>query len=271
MDLPGDKIEGMAAGVLDKILNESVPGKLMALVAASLEITESGATAHAPERERKRKLVVESPRVNKPNKTIDFKDEANKGDVVPSEARGKRTQEEAGVSAECVASKEIKTQRKAILSGGCTKRLAPIVESVAEDEEELKSEPKSTVTDKAVKSDKAEVPKHLWNSRVFELESLKRMDRFNDEEKETILDKMQKALHVVWKRKVERNFVEWFHASEHRFDKREDIWLAGLRACVYALRSNWWEWTGGSHIFFWRWPACYKDDSRAEYDAYESR
>jgi hypothetical protein len=30
---------------------------------------------------------------------------------------------------------------------------------------------------------------------------------------------------------------------------------------VYARRSGWWEWLGGSHIFFWRWPSRYKDEA----------
>jgi hypothetical protein len=85
------------------------------------------------------------------------------------------------------------------------------------------------------------------------------LSKLTEDDKETILDKMRKGLHVVWKRKVERDFVEWFHGSEHRYDDREDIWAAGMRACVHARRSDWWDWGGGSTIFFWRWPRQYMD------------
>jgi hypothetical protein len=62
MDLPGDKIEGMSAEVLDKVvLSGSVPGKLMVLVAGSLEITESGESAFEPERDRKQKSETDGP------------------------------------------------------------------------------------------------------------------------------------------------------------------------------------------------------------------
>jgi hypothetical protein len=134
-----------------------------------------------------------------------------------------------------------------------SKRL--LVETVAEDEGDDKVS--STATDKAVKADNAKVPKHLWRDRVFEIAALNHLADKSVEDKELLLDKPRAALLVYWKRKVERDFVEWFHSTEHRYDQREDIWLTGLQASVYARRCDWWEWTGGSRIFFWRWPEKY--------------
>jgi hypothetical protein len=107
----------------------------------------------------------------------------------------------------------------------------------------------STVTSKAVKADDAKVPFHLWNDRVFARPSLKRLESLAKEKKEKALNKLRAGFHVIWKRKVERDFVEWFHSTEHRYDNREDIWRAGLQSCVYARRSDWWEWTGGVKDF----------------------
>jgi hypothetical protein len=70
MDLPGNKIEGINVEVLDKVLNGSVPGKLMALVAASVEITDSGACSKEPHRDQKRKTETEGPPTTKQPKGL---------------------------------------------------------------------------------------------------------------------------------------------------------------------------------------------------------
>jgi hypothetical protein len=262
MDLPGDKIEGMHAEVLNKVLNGSVPGKLMALVAARLEITESGACAKELHRDRKQKTASEESPTKTRTKGSLGAEESCKAQQREIEALLKRIRQDYETRTESGKAKRSRILNTTKSLEKDQKKTAPVVETIVGDDDKVeakgKQEPKSTVTAKAVKSDDAEVPKHLWNSRVFELESLERMNRFNDEEKEVILDKMRRGLHVFWKRKVKRHFIKWFHPTEHCYDGREDIWTAGMRACVYARRSDWWEWKGGSHIFFWRWRANYK-------------
>jgi hypothetical protein len=203
MDLPRDKIVGMSAVLLVKVLTGAVPGKLMALVAVSLEITESGASAEEADRIRKRKADPEYARDRKQVKTLGRDHEEDAVEEASAGARRKRAREPQDAPLECAEAQHNKTLRKSILGGRGPRELSTLVETVEEEEEDTVLHSKSTVTDKAVKADKAKVLKHLWNSRVFELESLKRMDRFNDEEKESILDKMRKALHVVWKQKDE--------------------------------------------------------------------
>jgi hypothetical protein len=265
MDLSGDKIEGMKAEVLDKVLNGSVPGKLMALVAASLEITESGACAREPHRDRKRKKESEESQARKQTKRSLGAEEYDKAQQRENEALLKTIRQDYETPTESGKAKRSRILNMTKNLEKDQKKSAPVVETIVGDNDDVeangKQEPKSTVTAKAVKSDDAKVPKYLWNSRVFELESLERMNRFNDKEKEVILDRMRRGLHVTWKRKVEQDFIEWFHSTEHRYNGREDIWTAGIRACVYARRSDWWEWKGGSHIFFWRWPANYKKEA----------
>jgi hypothetical protein len=122
----------------------------------------------------------------------------------------------------------------------------------------------STVMDKAMKADNAKVPKHLWRDQVFELVALNHLAEESVENKEVLLDKTGAALLVYWKRKVERDFIEWFHSMKQQYDQREDIWLAGLQASVYARHSDWWEWKGGSKIFFWRLPEKYVKEAYEE-------
>jgi hypothetical protein len=90
----------------------------------------------------------------------------------------------------------------------------------------------------------------------------------SDDVKEDILNKIRSGSHMFWKRKVERVFLEWYHGTEHRYDDREDIWRAGMQACVHARRSDWWEWGGGSSIFFWRWPNAYMQEARTGVQPY---
>ena len=55
MDVPGDKIENMNDKLLDRVLDGRAPGKLLAMIASSLQLTQEGGCSMEPERERKRK------------------------------------------------------------------------------------------------------------------------------------------------------------------------------------------------------------------------
>jgi hypothetical protein len=117
--------------------------------------------AHEPDRSRKRKPEAEDPREKKQVKSSDRGREVEANAQIGSSQRVKRTREGAGAPSEGGVAKNNKTQRKAILGGGCDQELAPIVETDEEEGENGKLEPKSTVTVKAVKLDKAKVPRHL--------------------------------------------------------------------------------------------------------------
>jgi hypothetical protein len=122
----------------------------------------------------------------------------------------------------------------------------------------------TTVTDKAVKSDDAQILEHLWNDRVFENPSLSRLNGRTTEAKKSLLDSIRKGGLKYWKDKVERDFLTWFHGAEHRYDERQDLFQAGMKACVYARRCSWWEWLGGSMILFWRWPLNYMKEAKKD-------
>jgi hypothetical protein len=125
----------------------------------------------------------------------------------------------------------------------------------------------STVSSKAVKSNNAGIPEYLWNEEV-----LKKFPHLDAKRKPTDPSKLSKKLHTAlgmlrswllrrWKRKVEIDFIQWFHGSEHVTDPRHDIEARGWKALVHVRRCSWWEWDGGSSILFWRWPVEYFDDS----------
>ena len=37
---------------------------------------------------------------------------------------------------------------------------------------------------------------------------------------------------------------------------------AGLECLGYVAKSNWWEWSGGSRLFFWRWTEEFRKSAR---------
>lgn len=138
-------------------------------------------------------------------------------------------------------------------------------EPVHQEEDNPRSEGKSTVTDKAVKSDDAEIPEHLWNLKV--LEGIPRcQDKYASDPKYrrrflSSVGVLRSWLLTEWKKRVERSFHVWFHGTEHMWDKREDLWKKGEEAIRRAHRASWWKWNGGSSIFFWRWPKPYQKDA----------
>ena len=116
----------------------------------------------------------------------------------------------------------------------------------------------STVSDKAVKADNAEVPSELWDRRLIEgswINDALREETITRARVDHALKGLRKWFLEIWKKRVCRSFVTWAvsmrHASE---EERRAAIEAGALALSYVHRSSWWEWTGGSGVFFWR---CY--------------
>jgi hypothetical protein len=123
----------------------------------------------------------------------------------------------------------------------------------------------TTVTPaKAVKSDNAQIPEHLWNDHIFHESSLDRLSGKSTREKKALLDSLRKGRLKYWKGKVEKekDFLTWFHGAKHRYDERQDLFQAGMKACIYARHCSWWECLGGSMILFWRWPTNYMKEAK---------
>lgn len=135
--------------------------------------------------------------------------------------------------------------------------------------------PESTVTAKAVKSDNAAVPVHLWNDRI----AVKLQDLWKEESRieppvdfnspadcrkfERAMDGFRVLALRRWKRNVRNSFRRWFGTLGMDHPKRESIWRDGQKACAKADQASWWEWDEGSSIFFWRWPDHYMEVARS--------
>ena len=65
-----------------------------------------------------------------------------------------------------------------------------------------------------------------------------------------LLPYWRKTVWRSWRRyRLERVSKGNYEASDQQADKE------GAADCLrYASRATWWEWTGGSKLFFWRWP-----------------
>jgi len=113
----------------------------------------------------------------------------------------------------------------------------------------------------AVKADDAVVPIHLWDDRLWSGCSY-----FNDSQHSLYLQRyghcplvsIRKMALRFWRRQVTKSFskfmkmthgADWLRRATAQRDRevgRECIWRA--TAC------DWWEWSLGSSLFYWRWP-----------------
>lgn len=135
-------------------------------------------------------------------------------------------------------------------------------EGAREEAEEL-----TTVSLKAIKSDDAAVPVRLWNEAV--LRGVKREHREACTKNSNLVRRFENLLNWLrkqslkhWKKTVISEFWECFHGTEHSEDGRSDIEQWGLEMIKHVKKCSWWEWQGGSTIFFWRWPDPYQKDVR---------
>lgn len=122
---------------------------------------------------------------------------------------------------------------------------------------------------KAVKHDDAAVPIHIWNQRlIYNYPVPERLEGVSKEAIERSLDTLRKFLVVKWCALVFTSLnsylkitwpkqMEQYQKNERRAEKLGKEFLAdidGGRECLgYATSASWWEWLGGSRLFFWRW------------------
>lgn len=120
---------------------------------------------------------------------------------------------------------------------------------------------------KAVKNDDAEVPVHIWNSKL--ISDYPMPDVIAQKSRATIewsLDIIRKFMLAIWFRSIFLSFRRFLHLKwkcEYEAFKngnrmgltlefKKDI-EAGSECLGYATSCSWWEWLGGSRLFFWRW------------------
>jgi hypothetical protein len=93
---------------------------------------------------------------------------------------------------------------------------------------------------------------YLWDERI-----LLSVDtgEVPEEEVKGALTMLRRIMLKYWKNKVHTDFFKWF--EEQSWDSEEDkqrVLDAGCTSIKFAMKASWWDWDGGSGIFFWRWP-----------------
>jgi hypothetical protein len=117
----------------------------------------------------------------------------------------------------------------------------------------------------AIKADDAKNPTYLWNERIWELGSHtpQRVALFKCNRKNQCpLDVIRGALLRVWRSRVRKSLLaylvktygeEWYKAPTAIHDRE-----VGRECITRTGAADWWEWRGGSTLFFWRWPPYLK-------------
>jgi hypothetical protein len=81
------------------------------------------------------------------------------------------------------------------------------------------------------------------------------MTEIPEEEVTGALTTLRHLMLPYWKNKVHRDFFKWFEDQEWQNEKDKQKGLdTGRVAIKYAMKALWWDWDGGSTIFFWSWP-----------------
>ena len=104
---------------------------------------------------------------------------------------------------------------------------------------------------KAVKSDKAAVPKHIWSDR---LAFLLGQDELTPHQK-LVINQFRKLLHKKWVSTVSQSWDSWWESHKDTVMRNipghaDDIKEAGLRVVQHAGDSDFWRWPLGSAVFF---------------------
>ena len=129
---------------------------------------------------------------------------------------------------------------------------------------------KTTISAKSTKSDDAEVPQHLWDQRVILGIAWLKAKLIRSQNLDLELFKVRRAMRLlrgqllrVWKRRVEVEFWRWFEEECSAVGReRTEVLKDGIRAIGHAKSCSWWNWTGGSSVFFWRWKKEFQQEAR---------
>jgi hypothetical protein len=119
---------------------------------------------------------------------------------------------------------------------------------------------------KAAKIDDAAVPVFLWNDRlVATYPDQSFIKTLSTTRVHQSLDVIRLFLLRIWKQKVRKSLIRYLQV-EHKGDSASVEYTKDIEAgrdCInYVGKCSWWEWLGGSRLFFWRWPPEFKEYAR---------
>jgi hypothetical protein len=115
--------------------------------------------------------------------------------------------------------------------------------------------------ERAAKNDDAEVPVHLWDDPFWDdLPRMKRVEKefFTHHGRQLkTTDCLRSWLLRVWRRSVYLSFRKYMrstHGPSWYAQPSQDA-AAGRDCLRRTALADFWEWHGGSRLYFWRWPA----------------
>ncbi|KAI2508968.1 hypothetical protein MHU86_5463 [Fragilaria crotonensis] len=235
LDLPGTMRKRMNSGQLAQLSKLKVPGKVMAAVVESL-VT----------------LVTDGRK--RDDLTLAVKNLSRKRPMEEAQGASKKTRHLEGDS----------HFEQAKMTKGNGESETTISIARVENAEATAPVELSTVVDKAVKSDDAPAPVHLFDRRVLEA-----FPFVIDRERNKCGGKLGwvEALELlrsfclhIWKRKVRREFVEWLTSRKSTTIDLISMEKLGWDACRRVDGASFWEWDCGSTPLFWRWPEVFQRD-----------
>jgi hypothetical protein len=130
---------------------------------------------------------------------------------------------------------------------------------------------KTEVRQRAATDDDATVPVHYWDTPFWEGlvalgYSTSEVHTFKEARlgpnKKPLLDVMRVWILRVWRRSVLKSFCAYMRttrgpawANTPAFDSDQQHDRVAGRDCIRkAILADFWDWAGGSRLFFWRWP-----------------
>jgi len=114
---------------------------------------------------------------------------------------------------------------------------------------------------KVAKDDDARVPIELWDNWIWKLSfhSPSLVNRFRCSYHLCPLQSLQQWLLRVWRRCLTQEAITNLNTVSHQREVEKEA----VRECVEkASKADWWDWKGGSRIFFWRWPIAHREFMR---------
>lgn len=122
-------------------------------------------------------------------------------------------------------------------------------------------DPKGIDVSKSAKDDDARIPIEVWDDRIWSaaIHCPARLTRFLNQYAESPLTILRIMFLRLWRRRILREGLAYLR---HTAGPSKSV-LEGVRECIQkATQADWWEWLGGSRIFFWRWPAAHQEAMR---------
>jgi hypothetical protein len=141
----------------------------------------------------------------------------------------------------------------------------------------LNSKENSKVDVKAAKGDDARIPVELWNKRLIKNHPFSdQIPSLSDEKLNDHLTFIRQLALKRWKINVRKSFIKYLNMnwseqyakylkgsrSNNLDSEFEKDLIAGRECLSYVMECNWWEWSAGSRLLFWRWSPEFRKHAR---------